>query len=349
MLAPALSAANTGIVNILDFGAAPNKSTDSGPAIQAAFNAIDPAQGGTVLCPPGTYNISTPIVVSTPAVRFIGTAGLSYNEDPPYSGCTLVARTDNMTVLQFAAPTGKLIHSGPIIEDVNFRDSTPTGHTAILIEVRNFNRWTARNVTVNYAKTGIKVTGIDDASWGYVPQLFCKESLTCVDQSTIEGGFLLTGGGLEPLSVGVRVRGAQVRIMGVKFDCQNGSTGVYITGDHAVVMGSAFEQCGMGVEVRDDGTQRWNGDSNTIIGNHFNGSNIEGSRGISLGQGADDNEVVGNAYEYPSIRVEDLGTNNVRLEEGMAGDQDIACPDGQAVRGMRVRHGVVMAVTCAAP
>ena len=348
-LAPALSAGATGIVNIVDFGAAPNKSSDSGPAIQAAFNALDPVQGGTVLCPPGVYNVATPIVVGTPAVRFVGTAGLSYNEDLPYSGCTLVARTDNMTLLQFSAPGGKLIHSGPVIEYVNFREATPTGHTAVLIDIRNFNRWTARNVAVNFAKTGIKVTGIDDASWGYVPQLFCKESVTCVDQSTIEGGFLVTGGGLEPLSVGVRVRGSQARVIGVKFDCKNAATGVYITGHDALVLGSNFEQCGMGVAVRDDGTQKWNGDQNRIIGNHFIGSDVEGSKGISLGPGADDNQVMGNTYEYPSIRVEDLGTDNVRLEEGMAGDQDVACPAGQAVRGMRIRHGVVMAVTCAAP
>jgi hypothetical protein len=342
-----VAAGISGSVNIRDFGAVPDDGQDNSVAIQAAFDALDPLKGGTVICPPGTYDVSAPIVVQGSAVRFAGLAGPSYNEGPPYAGCTLVARTDGMTLLQFRA--ADLNQNGPIIEFVNLRDGTPTGHTATLLNIVNFNRWTARNVTVNYAATGLKVTGSSDASWGYVPQLFCKESNTCIDQSTVEGGFLVVGGGLEPLLIGVRVRGSQVRLVGVKVDCINGSTGVYITGHAAVVTASTFEQCGTGIAVRDDATMRWNGDQNRLIGNHFIGWAVDNSKGISLGLGADNNELMGNTYEYPNINVEDLGRFNQRMEQGMGLDVDLTCPPGQAVRSLQIRQGVVTGANCGTP
>ncbi|PYT07779.1 MAG: hypothetical protein DMF60_06345 [Acidobacteria bacterium] len=58
------------VVNIRSFGAVPDDGVDHGAAIQAAFDSLDPDEGGTVLCPPGAYEVSTPIVVKTSAVRF---------------------------------------------------------------------------------------------------------------------------------------------------------------------------------------------------------------------------------------------------------------------------------------
>jgi hypothetical protein len=335
------------VVNIQYFGAVPDDGVDDSAAIQAAFDALDPAQGGTVFCPPGTYEVSTPIIVRTSAVRFAGAAGPSYNEDPPYAGCTLVARTDGMTLLQFRA--GSLNHRGPLIEYVNLRDRTPSGHSATLLDIKNFNRWTVRNVTVNYANTGLKVTGDEDASWGYVSQLFCKESNTCIDQSTVEGGFLVLGGGFEPAVAGIRVRGSQVRIVGAKFDCAGGSIGVHITGHAAIVTASMFEDCGTGILVRNDGTQRWNGNQNSFIGNHFIGWKIQGSRGISLGPTCTGNHLIGNTYEYPAVAVEDLGTGTLRLEQGAAADLTLVCPKGQAVRALKIQQGIVTDATCGEP
>jgi len=252
-----------------------------------------------------------------------------------------------MTLLQFLGLG--LNQHGPIIEYVNLRDATPTGHTATLLNIVDFNRWTVRNVTLNYGAAGLKVTGDSDASWGYVPQLFCKESNTCIDQSTVEGGFLVVGGGLEPLVNGIRVRGSQVRIVGVKFDCVNGSTGVYITGHAAVVTASTFEQCGIGIAVRDDATMPWNGDQNRIIGNHFIGWAQNNSKGISLGSGADNNEVVGNTYEYPTVNVEDLGSGNTRIEQGMGVSVDLTCPQGQVIKSLKIRQGIVTGANCGTP
>jgi len=336
------------VINIRSFGAVPDDGVDHSAAIQAAFDALDPHEGGTVLCPPGAYEVSIPIVVKTSAVRFAGLTGPSYNEDRPYSGCTLVARTDGMTVLQFRADG--LNHRGPVIEYVNLRDRTPSGHSATLLDIRNFNRWTLRNVSLNYAQTGLKVTGDDDASWGYVSQLFCKESNTCIDQSTIEGGFLVLGGGFEPAVVGIRVRGSQVRVVGAKFDCIAASTGVQISGHAAAVMASTFEDCGTGILVRRDGAESWSGAQNSFIGNHFVSWRIKGSRGISLGSACTGNQLIGNTYEYVPVAVEDLGSNGtVRLEQAQGADLSLTCPKGQAVRSLKIQQGIVTDATCGEP
>jgi hypothetical protein len=336
-----------GVVNIQDFGAVPNDGKDDSAAIQAAFAALDPNQGGTVMCPPGTYDIFEPIVVSGSAVRFAGVAGPSYNESPPYAGCMLVAHTNGMSLLQFASTS--LNQRGPIVEDVNLRDSTPAGNSATLLSIVDFNRWTVRNVTLNYAATGLEVVGRDDASWGYVAQLFCKNSSTCIDQSTVEGGFLLLGGGLEPLVTGIRVRGPQVRVVGVKFDCVNGSTGINITGHADVVTASTFEECGTGITVVDDSSQPWNGQQNRFVGNHFIGTDIANSIGISIGSGASGNQLIGNTYEYTAVNVVDHGTSDVRLEQGVGLNGTVSCEPGQGSLSLKIQNGIIISSSCTGP
>jgi len=345
---PSDAAAPQAVIDIRSFGAVPNDGVDHSAAFRAAFDALDREQGGTVICPPGAYEVWTPIVVRASAVRFAGLAGPSYNEDRPYSGCMLVARSDGMTLLQFRAAS--LNHRGPVIENVNMRDATPSGHSATLLDIRNFNRWTVRNVSLNYAQTGLKVTGDDDASWGYVSQFFCKESNTCIDQSTVEGGFLVLGGGFEPMVAGIRVRGSQVRVVGAKFDCSAASTGIQITGHAAVITASIFENCGTGILVRNDGTQSWSGAQNNFIGNHFVSWKIKGSHAISLGSACTGNQLIGNTYEYPAVAVEDLGSSaTVRIEQGSGPDVSLACPKGQAVRSLKIQQGIVTDATCGEP
>jgi hypothetical protein len=340
----AIGASATGVVNIQDYGAVPNDGKDDSAAIQAAFAALDPNQGGTVLCPPGTYDIFEPIVVTSSSVRFTGVAGPSYNESPPYAGCMLVAHTNGMTLLQFSSTS--LNQRGPIVEEVNMRDSTPAGNSATLLSIVDFNRWTVRNVTLNYAAIGLYIDGPDDASWGYIPQLFCKNSNTCIDQSTINGGFLLLGGGLEPLITGIRVRGPQVRVAGVKFDCVNGSMGMYITGHADVVTASTFEECGTGISVVNDDSEPWNGAQNSFVGNHFIGTDIANSIGISLGTGASGNQLIGNTYEYTAVNVTDRGSGTVRMEQGMGLNGTVSCEPRQGPLSLQIQNGIITGSSC---
>jgi hypothetical protein len=334
--------------NVLDFGAVPNDGKDDTAAFQAAFDSLDPHAGGTVYCPPGQYDIFGQITVNGDAVRLMGDGGPSYNEDDHPSGCSLWGHTDGMTLLRFDGVT--LQHRGPIVEYVNFRDVTPTGHTATLLEIRLFNRWTVRNVSVNYAKVGLRVDAVnDDASWGYVAQMVCKASNICIEQAATEGGFLLLGGNLEPLQVGVRARGPQVRIMGVKFDCPGGSTGVYTTGDSDVVMGSLFEQCGMGVKIQDDGHYPVSGKFNHVIGNHFRGWDGGPNKGVEVCATCDNTQLMGNTYEAVTLHVDDRSQTTYRYEQDMGVSAALNCPAGQAIRSITVKQGIVTAVNCGAP
>jgi protocatechuate 3,4-dioxygenase beta subunit len=69
--APKTSASNQSkTFNLADFGATGDGQTDDGPALQAAFDALALAGGGTLIVPAGSYAIATPV-----ATDFGGHAG----------------------------------------------------------------------------------------------------------------------------------------------------------------------------------------------------------------------------------------------------------------------------------
>jgi hypothetical protein len=332
--------------NIKDFGAVPNDGLDDSEAIQAAFNSLHRERGGTVYCPTGVYDVFRPITVSTPAVRFLGDGGPAFNEGfDGLRGCGLVARSELMTLLKFDG--GALVHQGPVIEYVNLREATENGHTATLLEIRHFNRWTVRNVSVGNANVGLRVNaGSADASWGYVSQFVCWEANTCIDQAVGEGGFLVLGGDFEALSTGIRIRGAQARIVGAKFDCTNGGVAIHSTGHGGTVTGSLFEQCGIGVKIQDDGAQSWSGEQHRVIGNHFRGWDGGLNKGVEIGPNCVSNQVIGNTYEAVSTPVDDRGASTKRYEEGVGANISLTCPPGQAIRSITVKEGIVTRAVC---
>jgi hypothetical protein len=341
--------------NIRDFGAVGDGVTDDTVAIQAAFDSLDPVIGGTVYCPPGTYAIYNTIKVGTDSVRFTGDAGSAYNEDTDGRtgrGCSLWGRTEKMTLLRF--DSGSLNFRGPIIEYVNLREVTRTGNTAILLWIYRYTRWTVRNVYVGYADVGIRVDGGPnsggDASWGYISQLICKAANTCLDEPNAYGGFVSLGGSFEPLVTGVHAAGDQVRIIGAKFDCVGGATGVLITGGANVVDASLFEQCGTSVKLASDGSSG-SGSSNRIIGNQFRQWDGGTSVGVDVGKGTSNNQLIGNTYSYfgRNTFVNDQGTSTKRFEQGMGTTTTLSCPSGQAVKSITVKEGIVTGVNCGAP
>ena len=61
------------VVNVLDYGAVGNGTTDDSAAIQAAFDAL-PASGGTVLFPKKTYAFSAIDIIDKQNVSIDGQA-----------------------------------------------------------------------------------------------------------------------------------------------------------------------------------------------------------------------------------------------------------------------------------
>lgn len=62
-VSPAWSQTSGGALNLRDFGAVGDGTTNDAPALQAALDALANAGGGTLLVPPGRFAIQTPVTV----------------------------------------------------------------------------------------------------------------------------------------------------------------------------------------------------------------------------------------------------------------------------------------------
>lgn len=325
-------------INVQAFGAVPNDGQDDSAAFQSAISYLQTNplahKGGTLYIPVGEYDFATPISVNNAGIRFVCDGGLSFNEGGEgfYTGAAFIAKTNGMILLDFNGDpnnNGSIIHQGPQLENCNFVDQTVSGHTATLIRIRSMNRYVIRNVTVRGAATGIAVDAAEvaDASWGRLDQIICHDTTTCVDQVTQEGGFLMTGGDMEPRGggVGVRIRGAQVRLMGVKFDLPGASpyaTAIYDSGNAPQIIGNEFEGCGPSptpcIQIDGSGGNTWNGARASIAGNRFrgiNGSSGEVAINLANNPKVTDNQIVGNTYEVVQNPVVDAGVNTVRFDQ----------------------------------
>ena len=324
-------------VNVQSFGAVPNDGGDDSAAFQAAVAYLETNamahKGGAIYVPVGEYNFTTGIVVNNAGIRFVCDGGLSFNEGGAgfYTGSTMIAKTNNIILFDFNGdPTsnGTLVHEGPQVEGCNFVDGSPAGHTATLIRVRSMNRYVLRNVTVRNAAAGIAIDAeTTDASWGRLDQIVCSDTTACVQQVAQEGGFVMTGGDIEPRAggVGVRIRGAQVRIMGVKFDLPEVSPyaiAIYDSGVSPQIMGSEFEGCGPNptpcIQIDGTGTNTWNGAMASIVGNAFrgiNGSSAEVAINLANSSKVTDNQIVGNTYEVVQNPIVDAGVNTIRFDQ----------------------------------
>jgi hypothetical protein len=105
------------VLNVKDYGAVGNGSTDDTTAIQATITAAQSAGGGTVYLPPGTYYVTSGITVSASNIKitghsyggttitigytgsqFVGTPVFSFNGTVPLQSAPTVALTADGTV-----------------------------------------------------------------------------------------------------------------------------------------------------------------------------------------------------------------------------------------------------------
>ena len=124
---------------------------------------------------------------------------------------------------------------------------------------------------------------------------------------------------------------------------------MYTTGDSDVVMGSLFEQCGMGVKIQDDGHYPVSGKFNHVIGNHFRGWDGGPNKGVEVCATCDNTQLMGNTYEAVTLHVDDRSQTTYRYEQDMGVSAALNCPAGQAIRSITVKQGIVTAVNCGAP
>jgi hypothetical protein len=156
-------------VDVKDYGAVGNGTTDDRAAFQAAYDALPGTSGtnsivgGVLWVPPGRYNIgSSPGIVFDPVKPCIlmgpnaASTGISANQ------VTAQLRTPasaTWPILTLAAETGSAQWYGFLIRDLSFRDggSTGTYNTTGGILIRNTNWCQLNNVDVQNFQAGYGV------------------------------------------------------------------------------------------------------------------------------------------------------------------------------------------------
>ena len=113
-------------INVLDYGAKGDGTTDDGPAIQLAINALP--NGGSVFIPEGEYLISTGIQI-TKGIRILGAGRANFNgytdsfSTTVHSGATLIRITTGKTAFSFNKGSN-VTAFGCSIEEMSFAGTT---------------------------------------------------------------------------------------------------------------------------------------------------------------------------------------------------------------------------------
>ncbi len=284
------------VVNVKDFGATGDGSTDDSTSIQAAIDYIEGlANPMALFFPVGEYRCVTGLVFDKGLIRIIGAGGQSRSEVAP-DGATLVAMTNAMELLRINSTTS-LIHEGPIIEHMNFRDNS-AANTAVLLRIHNINRWTVRNCTFRDASAtggvGLQLTresGGDNA-WGIIDQ--CTFTSLDLGISAVRSfGFTMIGGHMTGGGMLLDDLTQHVKVFGTKFD----QDGIVIEGMQCSIQACSFENTDPGVRFNDTGSGHGSR-RNSLIGCAFAGGGTE--TGIDFA-GTDPNNNIITACTFTSL------------------------------------------------
>jgi Pectate lyase superfamily protein len=233
-----------GTVNVKDFGAKGDGTTDDRTAIQNAINSLT---SGVVVFPTGSYLIGSSGGVGLtlkPGVDLVALGG---------SNVTLLPSTNGTSVLYYLNPTTNTLQSNFVIKGINFSANSKTSCNAIYI---NGNVSGARCSNIRISDSTI--TGFSDSSGYGINLVYCANTFitnvffsTCYtgiytsncadtnmnDTMALNGGgngFYFTGTN-SPFNEGYRLTGCSTNGQAV---------GIYINGcDYGVVSACSFTTC----------------------------------------------------------------------------------------------------------
>jgi hypothetical protein len=138
-------------LNVMDYGAIGDGSTNDSPAINATIAAL-PSMGGTILFPPGTYLIGSTITIDRDDVALVGGGGRS-------SATLQAANGLNAAMIATTQPTtGAQVRRGIRIEHLYLNGNSSQQSSGGAIDLIGTYHAVVNNCLIQYAKEyGIRI------------------------------------------------------------------------------------------------------------------------------------------------------------------------------------------------
>jgi hypothetical protein len=307
----AKDAAFFGVESVVTHGAVGDLKADDTAAFQRAIDAL-PDSGGVIACPMPIrgYRLTATVRCRKPAVCIIGMGKPGYNEEPlpRYYGTAIYCDVPETTVLEFDA--GRLLHSGPCLENLAFIARHPSvGFVAIAEQ----NQWTIRDCHFRASAKAISINRrSSDASWGLIDNCSFHSNKYGI-YATSTYGFEIRGGRFtgarDATAVFLGADTQHVRISNTLFD---DTVGIDCSGGLHHVEGCKFERCPTGIAIRwDTNGPAMSGRGNRVIGCTFGGSGSE--TGIEIEAGAQQTRVIAAHFFRQRVPIADHGGDTVVL------------------------------------
>jgi len=286
---------NAGMVIALDFGTTTNATTTTN-MIQAAIDSLSSVSpfGGTVLIPPGTYELTDTdadgyaVVIDKHYVQLKGTGSSGYfATDPSALYPVNFWSTDSITLFKVQRGTTQDIY-GTVFENIGFNGKNAAGGKVIdgihfkgawSPTVRNcgFFRMNRYGVYVDSSGANASITGvIENSSFR-----FCDAA---VSYNWKMNGFEFTGGNFRVV------------------DCDTG----LVLGNFNLVQGIDIERADVGIVIRDANRSQLNmGKQNRIQGNNF--EDVDTCIVLTGNERVEENIIIGNKFNGHLGESDDIG------------------------------------------
>ncbi len=282
-----------GAINVKNYGAVGNGTTDDTAAIQAAVNAASAC--GLVFFPLGTYRLNGTISTSTRGLRFVGEGGQTATSSPAGSVIMCYSATAGIDFNN----GGGLVFEGPHFNNLCFQNNTAT---TIGVRINNTDRWTFRDCSfrspsnTQFFGTGIYLTtpgtsGSDNA-WGMVDNCNFSYLLRGIEMASGFGFAIIGGtwimGGANTNGIGILANNCgQLRAIGLKMDDQ---VGISLNNSNTnQIIGCSFEAHTTAIILTGSSTKH------TIIANNIIGGATV--TGVNIGAGVEYTALMANGFE----------------------------------------------------
>ena len=263
-----ISASNSTMVNVQDFGAIGDGVHDDTAAIRNAIRSVPVKRGGGLFFPQpsNAYRVTDTIRIDRPSLCMYGEFKPGQNESDyfGYQGTAIICDCPGKTAFVF--DTNGLQHSGPQIQSLGFISNDDT---ASHIEIKDQNSWIIRDCVFRGGRVAISIRRVEDNSWNLIDNCTFWTQAVCgvYDEgygSEIRGGKFLVGGTgiiLSPSS-------AHTRITNVMFD---DGVGIECYGGSHYIAHCKFERCDPGLLINGN-KSLWpeSGRGNRVFGGAFN-------------------------------------------------------------------------------